>query len=286
MKKSTFLIFALLIIGTLLSQAVMADRFEDLRKTFRDFDLNEAYENYYIYIDGLIYILIFITVARASLGNQNLFGEENGKKLGLILGIALGISAAVFEARSDFNLASLGPYVVGLAIFILGYIMYKFIHGIGLSPVKSTAMGIVFSYGILVTVGSEIIEEIKKGKSQGVAEALNLVIDVTTIIFFLAVCVLIWALFAKASFIAKGVNFLSGGGSRHNPDPNDPYDATTELQSVSRNNDTPNYNNDTPNYNNDIQELTEELEKLSKEIQKNQRGKKNRKSVQENRRNT
>ena len=209
MKKQKFLFIAaaFLMAGVFLSQAASAQTvFDSLGEILGDTDsFNDFYENYSIWIDLIIFIIIFVSIARVSLGRTEMFSQGPGKTLAIAIGIALAISAAVFEGNSGFRLSEIGPWALALVILIIGYMVYKIAEGIGFGSAQSIAAGLVVGYVLLVSIGSDITQGLTSQWS-----VVQTIFSLLQIAFILGLFALGWA--AIQYVMRRFSNGSSNGG--------------------------------------------------------------------------
>src|SRR3989338_9949720 len=106
--------FVFLLLFSLMAAAASAAQLSPTSTIFNAFDrmfgdFGETYDSHGIWVDLIIYLFLFIFIARFSLGRQQGFGEGAGKSLAMVVGIVLAIAATVYEANSGFRLGEIGP---------------------------------------------------------------------------------------------------------------------------------------------------------------------------------
>ena len=204
MKKQKFLFIAaaFLMAGVFLSQAASAQTvFDSLGEILGDTDsFNNFYDNYSIWIDLIIFIIIFVSIARVSLGRTEMFSQGPGKTLAIAIGIALAISAAVFEGNSGFRLSEIGPWALALVILIIGYMVYKIAEGIGFGSIQSIAAGLVVGYVLLISVGTEIIQELTSQWT-----ILQTIFSILQIAFVIGIFLLIYGVFTRSGGLLRKI---------------------------------------------------------------------------------
>ena len=168
-------------------------------------------------------------------------------------------------APASFNLASLGSFAVGFAVFLLGFIMYKFIHGMGMSSHKSAIIGGVFSFGIAATVGRQIVQETYPDNDLAVA-----IVDIATIGFFVTLCATAWFLIAKSPALLTGISGgKKSGDSKDIPEHQDSHESEHEKREVQlkdERRDIENTQQVVEQSENDGLEIQERISKLEREI--------------------
>jgi len=145
------LLFTLLIL--LLAISIVSARqniFEQILEPVRGFNLEGLYSNYGHFIDFVLYLFIFVTIARITLAKK--FGGKEANILAGALGVVLAISLALTERTLGFNLRSFGPIAALIIILLVGFILYTVIHHIGGGKAGSGAISFVAVYFLIRAV--------------------------------------------------------------------------------------------------------------------------------------
>ncbi len=130
LKQSLFFTLALAILISITLNAVAAPSMPDLTslaKTIEGMDFVGMYNTAPVAFDGIIYLIIFISVAHAVLGKT--FQGPGGRAVTIGVGLALSFSLAQWSTTRSppFMLGRLGP-LAGLIIFlIIGLTIYRFV---------------------------------------------------------------------------------------------------------------------------------------------------------------
>ncbi len=83
----------------------------------------EFYNTYSLIIDFLIFTLLFIGIAQATLNKH--FPSRGGKAIFIALGLSLATGLVISESKYDFNIGSLGPFAILLIVLLVVLIIYK-----------------------------------------------------------------------------------------------------------------------------------------------------------------
>jgi len=104
---------------------------EDLFTPFEYLNIENIYDRYSALIDLLIFTLVFVGLAQATLGHK--YPGPGGRAVAIGVGLSLAISLLIAESTWDFNLKTLGPLAAAIVMLVLGVMIYQFLHQAGLS---------------------------------------------------------------------------------------------------------------------------------------------------------
>ena len=90
----------------------------DLFHPLQYLDIGSFYDQSHYWIDFFIFLCIFISVAKLTLGQR--FGGREGKVLSVVVGLVLALSLSLLEYRVGFSIKSFGPFAAGILIFLVG----------------------------------------------------------------------------------------------------------------------------------------------------------------------
>ena len=123
-KISRRLLFTIFIAFLVVTPFVFgADFLDPIFQSFRGTNLGQTYVNYAPFIDAIIYIWLFIAIAKKAMP------EKMGGQVATALGIMLGISMCVFELTSKFNIGKLGPFAAIILFLVIGMFLYNLMKG-------------------------------------------------------------------------------------------------------------------------------------------------------------
>ncbi len=215
MKKSKFILttFLVTLLGLVLVQSVSAvgifDSFNDI---LGGDSLGDIYENHGLWIDLIIYIFLFVFVARFAFERNQAGG--NFRPLSTIVGIALAVGVMAFEWESDFRLGDIGPFALAVALLVFAVVVYRLIHGLGVGGFQSAAFAYIAIYGFLATVASPLFAFMQESDN----EVMSLVGGILNLLLIFAIIGVVVALirFVPGMF-GQGANVLGniGGQQQH-----------------------------------------------------------------------
>lgn len=145
MRKRYLLLIVVLLAAVFASQATAQGNLLDLVfEPFKGFDLAKAYEDYSQVIDFFLYLIIFIGIAKVTLGR--LFSGRGGKAVTIGMGLVLALSLSIMEAQMNFNLKAFGPIAAFIFILLVGASLFLAIKhtGFGISGSASVAFVIMY----------------------------------------------------------------------------------------------------------------------------------------------
>lgn len=120
MKKLSIIGAVLLLTAT----SVYANVLDTIGVAFGLVDFHRFYIQYANFIDFILLVIFFGTLARQMLE------QRLGKKASVAIGIILGLSSAIFLANMGLTLASFGGVGMGVFLIILGVLLYKLVSGL------------------------------------------------------------------------------------------------------------------------------------------------------------
>ncbi|MBD3248632.1 hypothetical protein GF336_01130 [Candidatus Woesearchaeota archaeon] len=150
-KKIIMMLFVSFFLLNLASTSVNAQEddgiLDTLLEPLGDLNLAETYENSPHVVDGIIFSIIFITIAVIGLGR--VMPGRAGKTLAIVVGIAFAVAFEVWSYNRDppFTLQSFGPAAVLILIVALGIALQRLASNIpGLGGTNAGLISIVVSW--------------------------------------------------------------------------------------------------------------------------------------------
>lgn len=119
-------------------------------------DFGSFYQDNYAFIDGIIYLLIFIGLARFAFGRIYGKGSQSSKAVTIGVGLALAFAASFFELQTGFNLGVLGPYAALIILLIMLFLLFELFKSVSEDSTLSAAIAILLGYGLLRTALSPL----------------------------------------------------------------------------------------------------------------------------------
>lgn len=201
-KKAKGIIAAILITAVLSCQAVLASPLDTILSPFSRVDIASLYSSYGFVIDSFIYFLILLGAAEIGLSKS--FKGKGGRAIIVGVGIALALSACVWEAYSGFRLANLWPLALAIVLLTFGIAFYNIIRGGPCS--RATGM---LSFAFLFFFFQSLIPGIDDWFTASGSEWLEMA---WSLLNLAAVVFMVWGIIDLILCIARGGGSSGGGG--------------------------------------------------------------------------
>lgn len=148
-KKTAVVVLIILVLAVMLVPGVSAEEniLKKALKPFKYLDVEKFYDDYSTFIDLVIYLVIFIGIAKVTLGNR--FYGRGGNLVVIGIGTALAVSLLVTQNVIGFNLKSFGSIAAFIFVLLVGITLYFAMKHVGLKTAGSVAIVIVIIYFLL-----------------------------------------------------------------------------------------------------------------------------------------
>ena len=135
----------------------------------------QAWEQYPLAFDLLLYFLFFGAVARAALANR--FPGRAGRVLSVAVGLVLAVSLAAGQNSLGFSIERLGPVAILLICLVVLIIGYKFMASSGVpKPLVLVAFGALLVVLARITMPEATAEIAKKHPGIAVISVIALLV--------------------------------------------------------------------------------------------------------------
>lgn len=210
-KKSLLILILTLSIFAIFASTVSAQQggmIEQLLKPFGN--IEEAYDKYSALIDMVIYLIIFIGLARWTL-SKGLGGLESGKgKNALITGIGIifAVSLALWERQAGFNIKAFGPVAMVILVALMCFALYtglRSIKGDGDEPLVGHLSAAFASFSIFYLVVMSF------GVGAWIGEKVPLLAAILGLIFLASI---IYLFYIVGKWVWSKVPSFGGGGGK------------------------------------------------------------------------
>ncbi len=122
-EKKRFLVFSLIFLVLLIIPIVYGRSvIEDAFSVFEGLNVGEFYAGNAMWVDAVLYFIIFIGTAQFALGER--FKERGGRAVQIGMGIALAFSMTYYSYATGFNLGKLAPWAVVIFVIWLAGMIY------------------------------------------------------------------------------------------------------------------------------------------------------------------
>ncbi len=149
---------AALVLAQLLLQAttVTATVSESLFEPLEYLNITRVYDRYSAFIDLLIYVLIFVGLAQATLAHR--YPGAGGRAVAIGVGLSLTIAMLIAEETFNFNLKSFGPFAATLIVLVLGVMTYSLLHNVGMARISAAASAYLAVFFGTIAVAPEFFQ--------------------------------------------------------------------------------------------------------------------------------
>lgn len=136
-------------ISLVLSYCVSAsdNTFNILFHPLQNLDISSIYDLYHYWLDFFIFLSLFISVAKLTVGRR--FGGREGKVLSVVVGLALALSLTLLEYRLGFSIKSFGPIAAGILLFLVGVVVFYLVKSVGVGGMSSGSIAFMITYFLI-----------------------------------------------------------------------------------------------------------------------------------------
>ncbi|RKX19119.1 MAG: hypothetical protein DRP35_08210 [Candidatus Zixiibacteriota bacterium] len=127
---------------------------------FREIDIASTYQQNYLFIDFVIYLLIFVGLSKFVFSKR--FSGNGGKAISVGVGLILSLSMSVFSYTTGFSIGSFGPIAAIILMLLVGMLLFGFIRQIGGNTVNSGIGAFIVTYFLMRSVTPEIYDWVAK----------------------------------------------------------------------------------------------------------------------------
>jgi hypothetical protein len=118
-----------------------------LFQPLHNLDLSSFYDAYHFWIDFFIFLCLFVSVGRFTLGRR--FGGREGNVVSVVSGLALALSLSLLEYKVGFSIKSFGPFAAGILILLVGMVIFYLIKAIGAGNTGAGSFAFAISYFLI-----------------------------------------------------------------------------------------------------------------------------------------
>jgi len=157
----------------------------DLFHPFQYLDISSFYNAYHYWVDFFIFLCLFVSVAKLTLGRR--FEGKEGRVLSMVVGLILALSLSLAEYRFGFSIKSFGSIAAAILIFLVGLVIFYLIKSVGAGSTASGSLAFIIAYLLVRAAVPEFFSWLEEN---GLGSVLNLVLIV-------ALFVSIWKFFSS-----------------------------------------------------------------------------------------
>jgi len=133
---------------------------------FREIDFASFYLGAYYFIDGIIYLMIFLGLGMFVFKK---YYQQNAKPIVIGVGLALTFAATYFEYLTGFNLGQLYPIAAIIILFIMIFLIYEFMHSFINDVGASASIAMLLGAAMLMSIFTGIYDWLVQNSPLGAA---------------------------------------------------------------------------------------------------------------------
>ena len=116
----------------------------DLFHPLEYLDISSFYDLYHYWIDFFIFLSLFVSVGKITVGRK--FGGREGKVLSVVVGLVLALSLSLLEYEVAFSIKSFGPIAAAFLILLMAIVIFNLIKAIGAGTTGAGSFAFVITY--------------------------------------------------------------------------------------------------------------------------------------------
>lgn len=105
-------------------------------------------------IDSLVYLVVFVGIARVTLGSR--FEGRGGTAITAGVGIALAVGATLTARQAGFSLIELGPLAWLMLLLVLGLTLFDLLRRCGLTALPACGISLIVIWITAATLGDAL----------------------------------------------------------------------------------------------------------------------------------
>lgn len=203
------MVFSLLATGVLAQSSDEDEGF--IRPILHPFanKFTEIYDDFYVFIDSMIYLIIFLGLTQVSIGK--LFQSRDkkaAKSISIGVALVLAVGLGVWEASAGFSIKDFGPFAAVVLMTLMGYAVYA-----GLKELQIEGMD-------KLTVSAAIYVLIYYSMQAVIPNVIQWLNDSVPIVgALLALLGGVFTFFLIYKIIMFIINIFGEGGGKESPEP-------------------------------------------------------------------
>ncbi len=141
---SSFPIFVI-IMGT--PALASSNPLDILFSPLQNLDMANFYGLNHSWIDFFIFLCLFVSVARLTIGRR--FQGREGRVLSVAIGLVLALSLSLMEIKMGFSISSFGPIAAAIIVFLMGLVIFYLIRSVGAGFGAAGALSFIITYFLI-----------------------------------------------------------------------------------------------------------------------------------------
>jgi hypothetical protein len=217
-KKLLIGMFALFFVFLSIQSVYAIDILNSVLQPFRGTDVGQLYNTYSLFIDAVLYLLLFLGLAQ--LIYVKIYGKKEGKLVAIAL--ALTFAMALLESRTGFRLSQLMPIGAIILMFVLFILLYNLFEGMFNDKGASFSLAFLIMYGFMMSTFSPLYNWLETN-----APLLAALVQIAMVVSFVVLIIKLIGMF-KGSGSSDG----GGGGSESGSTPKPKTPTPTEPNKI------------------------------------------------------
>lgn len=187
-KKLLFGLFVALFLILSINSVYAIDILDSILQPFRGSDVGRIYDTYSLFIDAVLYLLLFLGLTQ--MVYVKVYGKKEGKLVAVAIGLALTFAMALMESRTGFRLGSLMPIGAIVLMFALFILLYNLFNGVFNDTGASLALAFLIIYAFIMSTFSFLYQWLETN-----APLLAALIQIAMIISFVVLIIKLIGMF-------------------------------------------------------------------------------------------
>lgn len=117
---------------------------ETLFRPLQSLDISNFYSLNHFWVDFFIFLSLFVSVAKLTLGRR--FEGREGRILSVVVGLVLALSLSLMEMKTDFSIRSLGPIAAAILVFLMALVIFYLVKSVGAGSAASGSIALITTY--------------------------------------------------------------------------------------------------------------------------------------------
>jgi len=148
-NKVSFSVLFLPIILMAFAKPVLASSnpLDTLFSPLQNLDIANFYSLNHSWIDFFIFLCLFVSVAKLTIGRR--FQGREGRILSAVVGLVLALSLSLAEMKMGFSIGSFGPIAAAIVIFLMGLVIFYLIRSVGAGFGPAGSLAFIITYFLI-----------------------------------------------------------------------------------------------------------------------------------------
>jgi uncharacterized membrane protein YjfL (UPF0719 family) len=136
------------IFSTQSSFIIASDNVFDIAfQPLQSLDISSFYNLYHYWVDFFIFVCLFVSIAKFTLGRR--FQGREGNALSVVIGLALALALSLLEYKTGLSIKSFGSMAAGILLLVFGMVLFYLIKAVGAGNVGAGSFAFVITYFLL-----------------------------------------------------------------------------------------------------------------------------------------